>query len=82
MIKTKNQEQLQALINRKDDLTKFLASEKTRFKHPSHSLSVSSIKRFVSILENEIKTIDEQIQSLIKKGLCCMNHLNGLHNLL
>ena len=66
IIKTENQEKLQALVNRKNDLTKFLMTEKTRLKHPSHSLHLSSIKKLIKTLEREIKTIDQQIQSLIK----------------
>ena len=66
IIKTETQEQIQALVNRKNDLTIFLAAEKTRLKHPSHALSLSSIEKFIKTLEKEIKTIDQQIQVLIK----------------
>ena len=63
--KSENQEKLQAFINRKHDLIKFLAAEKTRLKHPSHILSISSIKKLIKILENEIKMIEKPIQRLI-----------------
>lgn len=59
--KTENQEKIQALVNRKNDLIKFLAVEKTRLKHPSHTLCISSIKKFIKTLEEEIKIIDQQI---------------------
>ena len=63
--KTKNQEILLAFVNRKNDLVKFLGSEKTRLKHPSHALYLASIKKIIKTLECEIKSIDKQIQSLI-----------------
>lgn len=63
--KSEKQVQLLSLVNRKNDLIKFLAAEKTRLKHPSHSLSVLSIKKLMKVLEKEIKTIDKQIQNLI-----------------
>lgn len=61
IIKTDTEEILQALVNRKADLTQYLAAEKTRLKHPSHVFSRSSIKKFVIMLEKEIKKIDDQI---------------------
>lgn len=64
--KTENQEQLQAFVNRKNDLIKFLAAEKTRSKHPSHALYLPSIKKFIAVFEKEIKKIDKQIEDLIK----------------
>jgi len=70
--KTKNQENMQALVNRKQDLTQVLAAEKTRFKHPSHELCQPSIKKFIKILKFEIKAIDQQIQKLIQND----NELN------
>ena len=63
--KSDSEEILQALVNRKADLTQYLAAEKTRFKHPSHALSISSIKKFMIILEKEIKKIDIQISKHI-----------------
>lgn len=63
--KSDSEEILQALVNRKTDLTQYLAAEKTRFKHPSHALSISSIKKFMIILEKEIKKIDIQISKHI-----------------
>ena len=47
---------LRALANRKNDLTKFLAVEKTRLKHPSHALCVSSIKKLSKTLQRAITT--------------------------
>ena len=64
--KSENQHKLQVLVNRKNDLIKFLAAEKTRFKHPSHVLYVPDIKKFIEFLENEIKKIDKRIQDLVK----------------
>lgn len=63
--KTENQEQLQSLVNRKNDLIKFLVAEKTRLQHPSHMFSLSSIKKLIEILEGEVKIVDKQIKSLI-----------------
>ncbi len=65
--KTKNEDKLLALVNRKGDLTKFLAAEKTRLKHPSHTLYLASIKKLIKTLESEIKIIDKQIQNLIQQ---------------
>lgn len=64
--KSYNQEVLQAFVNRKADLTQYLSSEKTRLKHPSHELSIKSIKKSMTFLEKEIKSIDEKISELIK----------------
>jgi len=63
---TENQAKLQALVNRKNDLIKFLATEKTRLKHPSHALNLPSIKRLSKVLAAEIKKIDKQISGLLK----------------
>ena len=63
--KTKNQEKLQSLVDRKHDLTKFLAAEKTRLGHPSHALSVLSIKKLIKMLEREIEILDKQMSKLI-----------------
>ncbi len=65
--KTKNEDKLLALVNRKGDLTKFLAAEKTRLKHPSHTLYLASINKLIKTLESEIKIIDKQIQNLIQQ---------------
>jgi transposase len=65
--KTENEELLQALVNRKNDLTKFLTSEKTRLKSPSHEICLSNIKDFVKYLTLQIKKLDKNIQDLIKK---------------
>ncbi len=64
--KTQNECKIQALVNRKQDLTKILGAEKTRLKHPSHALSIKSIEKFIKILNEEIKMIDKQIQAIIK----------------
>lgn len=64
--KTESQENLQALVNRKNDLTQFLATEKTRLKHPAHQFSLVSINRFIEILKKEIKDIEKQINELIQ----------------
>lgn len=65
--KSESQNKLQALVNRKNDLVKFLASEKTRLKHPAHALYASHIKKFITTLEYEIISIESQRQDLIKK---------------
>lgn len=63
--KTDNECILQSLVNRKIDLTKFLSAEKTRLKHPSHKSSIHSIKKFITILQNEVKEIDLQIAQCV-----------------
>ncbi len=68
IIKTEHQERLQALVNRKQDLTKFLAAEKTRLQHPSHQLCILGIKKFIKVFGKEIKKIDQQIQNLIENN--------------
>jgi transposase len=65
--KTENQEQLQALTNRKNDLQKFLVAEKTRLKHPSHVLSEVSIKAVIKVLEAQIKSIEQHIKGIIRQ---------------
>jgi len=64
--KTLNEEKLQALVDRKADLVHYLAAEKTRLKHPSHELSASSIKKFMTTLEKEIKQIEKQVSKHVK----------------
>lgn len=66
VVKSENEEQLQALVNRKNDLVKFLIAEKSRLQHPSHAFQISSIKKFIKTLESAIKTIDKQISELIQ----------------
>jgi len=65
--KNESQEKLQALINRKNDLIKTLASEKTRLHHPSHQFCVKSIKRFIKVLEKEIRLIEDAMKILIQE---------------
>lgn len=66
--KTEAQVMLQALINRKDDLTKFLVTEKTRIKHPAHQFCKSNIEQFVKVLEQEIKVLDLEIQRVVQEN--------------
>jgi transposase len=65
--KSDNQEMLHALNNRRTDLIKVLATEKTRLKEPSHELYKSSIQNLMQVLEKEIKALELQIKNLIKK---------------
>lgn len=76
--KTENQEKLEALINRKNDLQKFLVAEKTRFKHPSHARSQSSIKALIKVLEAEIKTITRHINDIIRQDKELLDKTNIL----
>jgi transposase len=69
IIKTANEEQLQAFVNRRNDLKKFLVADKARLDHPSHALCSSDINKFISILENEIKEIDQRIKSIIESDV-------------
>ena len=64
--KTENQEKMEALVNRKNDLIKFLVAEKTRLNHPSHLSHTGSIKKLIEILERETKTIDQQIEAVVE----------------
>lgn len=65
--KSECHDKLRSLNDRKNDLTKFLAAEKARLKHPSHELSVSSIKRIIKVLNKEIKAIEKAMADLIKQ---------------
>ncbi len=66
--KTPDQERVQALVNRKNDLTKYLASEKTRLKHPSHELCKDSIANLIQILNKEIKGLEVEIDKIIENS--------------
>jgi transposase len=59
--KTDNEQVLQSFVNRKTDLTRFLSVEKVRLQHPSHELSIVSVKRHIIFLKKEIKKLDAQI---------------------
>lgn len=62
---TKNQKKLRALVSRKQDLTLFVAAEKTREKHPSHAASVFNIKKIIEFMGEEILNLEKQISELI-----------------
>lgn len=64
--KTDAEESLQALVNRRSDFIQFRASDRTRLKHPAHMASQSSIISFCKFLDQEIKSLDRQIEELIK----------------
>lgn len=66
--KDKDQEKMQALVNRRGDLVEFAAMEKTRLQHPSHESAISSIEKLIKILEKEIRKIDQQISDLIESN--------------
>jgi transposase len=59
--KTKEQEHLHALVDRRKDLIRDMAAESTRLDHPTHVLSMRSIKRHIKFLEREIKALERQI---------------------
>lgn len=63
--KSENLEILQSLVNRKNDLTLMLASEKNRLKHPSHERSIKSIETVIEFFETNIKQLTKEIQKLI-----------------
>jgi transposase len=67
MQKTESQEILHSLNNRKSDLTKILAAEKTRLKHPSHETCKSSIQNIIQVLKKEIKSIELHIKEIIQQ---------------
>jgi transposase len=58
-------ELVQALVNRKNDLIKFRASEKARLKHPSHMLCQNSIEKVMKVIDEEIKALDLQIDKIL-----------------
>lgn len=65
--KTENQEILRALVNRRNDLTKSLAEEKTRYQQPAHEPCKESIKNMIEHLDGQIKVIEKQIKDVLKK---------------
>ena len=65
--KSEHHDKLRSLNDRRGDLTKFLAAEKARLKHPSHELSMPGIKRMIKVLNKEIKAIEQAMASLIKQ---------------
>jgi transposase len=67
MHKTESQEVLHSLNNRKNDLTKILAAEKTRLKNPSNNVCAPSIQSIIQILKKEIKSIESQIKVVIQQ---------------
>jgi transposase len=79
--KTQNQEQIQALINRKGDLIKILVAEKTRFKHPSHELSRKSIEQMIKVLTKEIKAIEKSISKLVAQDQVLSQKANLLESI-
>lgn len=79
--KTENQEQLQALTNRKNDLQKFLAAEKTRLKHPSHIPCKASIEAMITVLKAEIKTIEGQIKNIVRQDIDLSNKADILESI-
>jgi transposase len=65
--KTENQEKLRALVSRRDDLTRSLAEEKTRYQQPAHEPCKQSIENMIEHLESQIKEIEKQIKYILKK---------------
>jgi transposase len=82
--KTETQEFLLALVNRKSDLMRILAAEKTRLIQPSHSPSVANIQQHINFLEKGIKKIEKHIQKLIQednvlnKKSCFLESIPGI----
>lgn len=66
--KTPEQEMVQALVNRKNDVIKYLVSEKTRLIHPSHEYCKDSIVNLIKTLNEEIKRLDLEIAKLIENS--------------
>lgn len=63
--KQKQEEKLSMLIKRRDDLIAFQTQEKQRLSNPVTEYK-PSIKRLLKLLAQEIKTIEEKIQSIIE----------------
>jgi transposase len=64
--KSENQIKLQAFVNRRNDLVEFLASEKTRTKHPVHQASLDNINKHIDFLKGEVDALDKVISKIIK----------------
>ena len=66
--RTDEEEKLQALINRRKDLTKLLGVEKNRLQQASHALCLSHIKKIIRFFEHEIEIFDEKIEELVNSS--------------
>lgn len=62
---TKQEDQLQALVRRRDDLVHMCAEEKKRLKHPQQSFCKKEIEHHISYLEKRIDSLDERIKNTI-----------------
>lgn len=66
--KSKSQEDLQYLINRRRDLSKIMASERIRLKHPAHAheATCNSVTRVMGFLKAEIKSFDREMDAIVE----------------
>lgn len=64
--KSEEEEELHVIINRKNDLIKFRASEKIRLKHPSHFFCITNINKCIKFLDKEIKDLEYKIRKMLK----------------
>lgn len=62
---SKEDELLRELVKRKSELTKMIAEEKRRLKHPTRSYSISLIKKHINFLEKQFEKIQKEIDKLI-----------------
>lgn len=62
---SEQQQSLQALMDRRSQLTKTLASEKTRLQKSPQSIH-KSIEKMIVFIEKELKALEEQIRETIK----------------
>lgn len=63
---TENDEQLRALVKRKEELTLMVAKEKTRLDHPQQHLCRQKIKDLIEFINKQIKIIEKEIATLIQ----------------
>lgn len=63
-VHTQQQQDLQALMDRRDQLTSARAQEKNRLDKSSQTI-IPSIKKIIQVLDDEIKDIEEQIEQIV-----------------
>ena len=67
-IASQDEEQLKALISRRQQLTKIRASEKNRLEKASSFHVISSLEKIIKLLDSEIKEIDQIIEITIRQN--------------
>lgn len=79
------QQELQALVTRRRQLTTMLVAERNRI-HPSHSLNQRSIHTVITLLEQEINAINQKmarhVQAHFRQLADLLNNIKGVGNIL